>query len=115
MMFGGQWSGSGSAALWIRVGGSDVRGEGHGLPVLNGDVGRHGEALGVRGYRELLGVENDLSDLVDLATLVHDVCLLEHARFAGIDLNSGFEISPAIKDVEKLEKFIGGIRKYPEY
>lgn len=46
---------------------------------------------------------------------MHDVCLLEHARFAGIDLNSGFEISPAIKDVGKLEKFIGGIRKYPEY
>lgn len=46
---------------------------------------------------------------------LHDICLLEHTRFAGIDLNSGFEIAPAIKDVEKLEKFIGEIRKKNVY
>lgn len=34
-----------------------------------------------------------------------------HPRFAGIDLNSGFETSPALKDVEKLKAFITDIRK----
>lgn len=33
-----------------------------------------------------------------------------HPRFAGIDLNSGFEIAPALKDVNKLELFINEIR-----
>ena len=31
----------------------------------------------------------------------------EHPRFTGIDLNSGFEIEPGLKDVEKLEEFLG--------
>ena len=31
----------------------------------------------------------------------------EHPQFAGIDLNSGFEIKPGLKDVEKLEVFLG--------
>lgn len=29
-----------------------------------------------------------------------------HPRFAGVDLNSGFETAPAVKDAGKLEKFI---------
>ena len=29
-----------------------------------------------------------------------------HPRFAGIDLNSGFEIEPGLKDVDKLKNFI---------
>lgn len=33
-----------------------------------------------------------------------------HPQFAGIDLNSRFEVSPAMKDVEKLKKFIREIR-----
>ncbi|HCN53994.1 MAG TPA: N-(5'-phosphoribosyl)anthranilate isomerase [Prevotella sp.] len=33
-----------------------------------------------------------------------------HPQFAGIDLNSRFEVSPAMKDVEKLRKFIREIR-----
>ena len=33
-----------------------------------------------------------------------------HPQFAGIDLNSRFEISPAVKDVEKLKTFIQTIR-----
>lgn len=33
-----------------------------------------------------------------------------HPQFAGIDLNSGFEISPALKDVEKLNNFIEKIK-----
>ncbi len=36
---------------------------------------------------------------------------LKHSKFAGIDLNSGFEISSAIKDVGKLKDFITEIRK----
>ena len=34
-----------------------------------------------------------------------------HERFAGIDLNSRFEISPALKDVEMLSRFIKELRK----
>lgn len=34
-----------------------------------------------------------------------------HPRLAGIDLNSRFEIEPALKDVAKLENFINEIRK----
>ena len=33
-----------------------------------------------------------------------------HPRWRGIDINSGFEISPALKDVEKVKCFISGIR-----
>lgn len=34
-----------------------------------------------------------------------------HPRLAGIDLNSGFEIEPGVKDVEKLKTFIEKIKK----
>ena len=33
-----------------------------------------------------------------------------HPRFAGVDLNSGFETAPAVKDVGKLGKFISKIQ-----
>lgn len=42
---------------------------------------------------------------------VHDILLLKHSQFAGVDLNSGFEISPAVKDVGKLKEFIYKVRK----
>lgn len=34
---------------------------------------------------------------------------IRHPRFAGIDLNSGFEIEPGLKDIEKLRTFIQAI------
>lgn len=34
-----------------------------------------------------------------------------HPRWRGIDINSGFEIAPALKDVEKVKAFIEEIRK----
>lgn len=34
----------------------------------------------------------------------------EHPRWRGIDINSGFEISPALKDIEKVKNFIFEIR-----
>jgi phosphoribosylanthranilate isomerase len=34
-----------------------------------------------------------------------------HQQLFGIDINSGFEISPALKDVEKVRSFISRIRK----
>jgi Phosphoribosylanthranilate isomerase len=40
-----------------------------------------------------------------------DLNRLEHPMFAGIDLNSGFEVSPAMKDIDKLRIFIDQIRK----
>ena len=40
-----------------------------------------------------------------------DLVMLNHTKLAGIDLNSGFEISPAMKDVDKLRTFINRIRK----
>ena len=33
-----------------------------------------------------------------------------HPKLFGIDINSGFEISPGLKDVEKVKNFISGIR-----
>ncbi|MDR2916672.1 MAG: phosphoribosylanthranilate isomerase [Tannerella sp.] len=42
---------------------------------------------------------------------VLEIKQLRHSGFAGIDLNSGFEISPAIKDTGKLKDFITEIRK----
>lgn len=38
------------------------------------------------------------------------VLSFRHPRFAGIDLNSRFELIPAMKDIDKLEKFIKSIR-----
>ena len=35
---------------------------------------------------------------------------LQHPRFAGIDLNSRFEITPAMKSIELLKQFINNIR-----
>lgn len=35
----------------------------------------------------------------------------EHPRWRGLDVNSGFEIAPALKDVEKVQKFISDVRK----
>jgi phosphoribosylanthranilate isomerase len=42
----------------------------------------------------------------DLEALRH----FGHPRWRGIDINSGFEISPALKDVEKVKSFISGTR-----
>jgi phosphoribosylanthranilate isomerase len=35
----------------------------------------------------------------------------EHPRWRGIDINSGFETAPALKDVEKVRNFIENIRQ----
>jgi phosphoribosylanthranilate isomerase len=34
----------------------------------------------------------------------------EHPRWRGLDVNSGFELSPALKDVDKVQQFIREIR-----
>lgn len=39
-----------------------------------------------------------------------DIRQLKHSKFAGIDLNSGFEIAPAVKDINTLRNFIADIR-----
>ena len=46
-----------------------------------------------------------LSGGIDLEH-VHDVRSFSHPLLAGVDLNSHFELSPALKDPVKLEKFI---------
>ena len=40
-----------------------------------------------------------------------DIKQLNHPQFAGIDLNSGFELSPAMKNVGQLKEFIEVIRQ----
>lgn len=42
-----------------------------------------------------------------LEALLH----FHHPRLAGIDLNSGFETAPGMKDVAKLKGFVGEVRK----
>jgi phosphoribosylanthranilate isomerase len=41
---------------------------------------------------------------------VEAVLDFQHPQLFGIDINSGFEISPALKDVEKVKYFISAIR-----
>lgn len=40
-----------------------------------------------------------------------ELCRFSHPRFAGVDLNSGFETAPGMKDPGKLEKFIAKLRQ----
>ncbi len=42
---------------------------------------------------------------------VEDIKTISHPQFAGVDLNSKFEISPGIKDYQKLKQFKNGITK----
>jgi phosphoribosylanthranilate isomerase len=39
----------------------------------------------------------------------HDIRQFRHFRFAGVDINSGFEIAAGIKDVEKIKAFVSEI------
>lgn len=41
---------------------------------------------------------------------VKAICDFRHPQWAGIDLNSGFEIQPGLKDVNKLREFIRQVR-----
>ncbi|MBR1400942.1 MAG: phosphoribosylanthranilate isomerase [Prevotella sp.] len=42
---------------------------------------------------------------------VDDIKSFSHPQFAGIDLNSCFETSPAVKDIDKLKSFIQAVRQ----
>lgn len=44
-----------------------------------------------------------------------EICAFKHPRFAGIDLNSGFEISPGYKDIQKLSRFTDIINNNQNY
>jgi phosphoribosylanthranilate isomerase len=37
---------------------------------------------------------------------LHDLLSFRHPQFAGVDINSGFEVSPGIKDVELIKGFV---------
>lgn len=39
------------------------------------------------------------------ATMANQIKELKHSKFAGIDINSGFEIEPAFKNIEKIKAF----------
>ena len=43
-------------------------------------------------------------------TALGDITAFKHKYFAGIDLNSGFEISPALKNATALSRFIKAVR-----
>ena len=42
---------------------------------------------------------------------IYDVLNFEHPQYAGVDLNSGFEIEPGLKDIGLLKKFINKFEK----
>lgn len=42
---------------------------------------------------------------------VEAICNFHHPKLAGLDLNSGFETAPGLKDIEKLKTFIDKIKK----
>ncbi len=39
-----------------------------------------------------------------------EILTIQHTAFAGVDLNSRFEISPALKDIDKLTRFLEKIK-----
>jgi phosphoribosylanthranilate isomerase len=39
-----------------------------------------------------------------------EIANIQHPKFAGIDINSGFEISPGLKDTKKIELFLNEIK-----
>lgn len=39
-----------------------------------------------------------------------EIAKLEHKRFAGVDINSGFESSPGIKDIDTIKSFLNKIK-----
>jgi phosphoribosylanthranilate isomerase len=41
---------------------------------------------------------------------VDKILAFDHARFIGIDINSGFEIEPGLKDIEKIKSFISYLK-----
>ena len=41
---------------------------------------------------------------------VDKILAFEHSKFAGIDVNSGFEIEAGLKDIEKIKSFISYLR-----
>lgn len=45
---------------------------------------------------------------------VEDILALKHPKFAGIDLNSGFEIEPGVKNIEELKLFLEALAKGKE-
>lgn len=42
---------------------------------------------------------------------LNELCRFRHPKWAGIDLNSGFETAPAVKDAARLKTFIETIKK----
>ena len=46
------------------------------------------------------------------ADLLKELLHFRHPRWAGIDLNSGFEMAPALKDVQTLKPFIQAFRRH---
>ena len=61
----------------------------------------------------LASYQGDIPFLLSGGIMPEDVESIQsfsHPKFAGIDLNSGFEISPAVKDAQVLENFIRAFR-----
>ena len=42
---------------------------------------------------------------------VTKIKILIHPKFVAVDVNSGFEVQPGIKDISKLSIFMDGIKK----
>lgn len=43
-------------------------------------------------------------------TMVNEIKKINHPQFTGIDVNSGFELKPALKNIEKIKQFSNGLR-----
>jgi len=43
---------------------------------------------------------------------LHEIANIKHPKFYGVDLNSRFEISPGLKDIDKLQKAFAIIKQY---
>jgi len=43
-------------------------------------------------------------------TMVDELQKIRHPQFIGVDINSGFELAPALKNIEKIKCFSEGIR-----
>lgn len=43
-------------------------------------------------------------------TMVKEIKVINHPKFVGVDINSGFEIEPALKNIEKIKQFSDELR-----
>ncbi|MDA9563838.1 hypothetical protein N9R81_04085, partial [Flavobacteriales bacterium] len=45
---------------------------------------------------------------------IKEIMVIQHSKFLGIDVNSGFEISPGVKDINEIEKMLKKVKSHEQ-